>query len=59
MERSRKERDLEALAVVIGCVVPFREAYRGSVEDEVNTKAVVAVERRLGGGQCEGRRIRN
>lgn len=42
-DRALKERPLGILAVVTGCVDPFNEAYRGSVDDDVNAKAVVAV----------------
>jgi hypothetical protein len=41
-DRILNERILEGLAVVIGCVVLLKAAYSGSVEDEVNTKAMVA-----------------
>lgn len=40
-ERSSKERNLEGLAVVIGCLEPLRDVYRDSVDEDVNAKAIV------------------
>jgi hypothetical protein len=44
VDRILNDRDLDVLTVEIGWVVPLSEAYNGRVEEEVNAKAIVAVE---------------